>query len=144
MAPWLRLLEGWAVEQLLRTPGFHRGVEKVAKTVHRVRNGLPKEEEGGTNIDRPDGPGFGQHFFDELKTQLGRAERSEQNSTMLRDESKIFENKKEAHVPNAEDEGSDAAWRDVQRRTAEPPKQHFMAEYMDALRSQLRNEKSSK
>jgi hypothetical protein len=47
-------------------------------------------------------------------------------------------------MPNAEDEGSDAAWRDIQRRSAEPPKQHFMAEYMDALRSQLRNDKSSK
>lgn len=148
MAPWLRLLEGWAVEQLLRTPGFHRGVEKVAKTVHRVRNGLPKEEEGGTSIDRPDGPGFGQHFFDELKSQLGRAERSEQNSTMLRDESKIFANKRhEVHTSETEaakDEGSDAAWQDIERRTAEPPKQHFMAEYMDALRSQLRNDKSSK
>lgn len=148
MAPWLRLLEGWAVEQLLRTPGFHRAVEKVAKNVHRVRNGLPREEKGGTSIDRPDGPGFGQHFFDELKTQLGRAERSEQNSTMLRDESKIFgRDKSKFHVSEAEaaeKEGSDAAWQDVQRRTAEPPKQHFMAEYMDALRSQMRNDKSTK
>lgn len=145
MAPWLRLLEGWAVEQLLRTPGFHRAVEKVAKNVHRVRNGLPREEPGGTSIDRPDGPGFGQHFFDELKTQLGRAERSEHTSTMLRDESKIFENKStNAHMSGshtAKEEGSDAAWRDIQRQAAEPPKQGFMNEYMDAIRSQLRNEK---
>lgn len=146
MAPWLRLLEGWAVEQLLRTPGFHRAVEKVAKNVHRVRNGLPREEKGGTEIER-EGPGFGQHFYDELKTQLGRAERSEQSSTVLRDESKIFDGKSSARMSEAEaakSEGSDAAWRDTQRRTAEPPKQHFMAEYMDALRAQLRNDKPNK
>lgn len=80
--------------------------------------------------------------------QLGRAERSEQNSTMLRDESKIFRGEKPrfraSEAGAAEKEGSDAAWQDVQRRTAEPPKQHFMAEYMDALRSQLRNDKSTK
>lgn len=144
MAPWLRLLEGWAVEQLLRTPGFHRVVEKVAKNVHRVRNGLPPEEKGGTSIDRPDQPGFGQHFFDELKTQIGRAERGEQNSTMLQDEAKIFKNgnSRENASPKVEDDGSDAAWRDIQKSSAEPPKQGFMSEYMDALKAQLRNEKT--
>lgn len=144
MAPWLRLLEGWAVEQLLRTPGFHRVVEKVAKNVHRVRNGLPPEEKGGTSIDRPDQPGFGQHFFDELKTQIGRTERGEQNSTMLQDEAKIFKNgnSKENASRTVEDEGSDAAWRDIQKSSAEPPKQGFMSEYMDALKAQLRNEKT--
>jgi hypothetical protein len=148
MAPWLRFVEQWAVEQLLRTPGFHRVVEKVAKNVHRVRNGLPREEKGGTSLERPDGPGFGQHFFDELKTQLGRAERSEQNSTILREESKIFESSKpKSTISSAEaakSEGSDAAWQEIQKRAAEPPKQGFMAEYMDALRTQLRNDKSNK
>ena len=148
MAPWLHLLERWAVEQLLRTPGFHRAVEKVAKNVHRVRNGLPREEKGGTNIDRQDGPGFSQHFIDELKTQLGRAERGEQNSTILREESKIFENgTSKTSMPRsdaAKDEGSDAAWREIQRSSAEPPKQGFMSEYMDALKSQLRNEQKTK
>jgi hypothetical protein len=177
MAPWLHLLERWAVEQLLRTPGFHRGVEKVAKHVHRVRNGLPREEAGGTNIDRPDGPGFGKHFYDELKTQLGRAERSEQNSTILSEESKIFESgtsrsytskgytsrsdavkdegymprsdavKDEGYMPRstpAKDESSEAAWRDLQRSSAQPPNQGFMSEYMDALKAQLRNEQKQK
>jgi hypothetical protein len=148
MAPWLHLLERWAVEQLLRTPGFHRAVEKVAKNVHRVRNGLPREEAGGTNIDRPDGPGFGKHFYDELKTQLGRAERGEQNSTILSEESKIFENgTTKTHMPRSDavkDEGSEAAWRDLQRSSAQPPNQGFMSEYMDALRSQLRNEQKPK
>lgn len=174
MAPWLRLLEGWAVEQLLRTPGFHRAVEKVAKNVHRVRNGLPREEAGGTSIDRGDGPGFGQHFYDELKSQLGRAERSEHTSTVLQDEGKRYDRsplnksrpgseKEEAEGSDAawyelqrrsagsrseaaaeEAQDSDAAWKDIQRRSAEPPKQGFMNEYMDALRSQLRNEKPGK
>jgi hypothetical protein len=148
MAPWLHLLERWAVEQLLRTPGFHRAVEKVAKNVHRVRNGLPREEAGGTNIDRPDGPGFGKHFYDELKTQLGRAERGEQNSTILREESKIFESgTSKSHMPRSDavkDERSEAAWRDIQRSSKEPPNQGFMSEYMEALKSQLRNEQKPK
>jgi hypothetical protein len=165
MAPWLHLLERWAVEQLLRTPGFHRVVEKVAKNVHRVRNGLPREEAGGTNIDRPDGPGFGKHFYDELKTQLGRAERAEQNSTILREESKIFEStsrtlnnrmpRSDAVKDESSDaawrdlqrsskEGSDAAWQDIQRSSKEPPNQGFMSEYMEALKSQLRNEQKPK
>ena len=148
MAPWLHLLERWAVEQLLRTPGFHRAVEKVAKNVHRVRNGLPREEAGGTNIDRPDGPGFGKHFYDELKTQLGRAERGEQNSTILREESKIFESgTSKNHMPRSDavkDEGSEAAWRDIQQSSKEPPNQGFMSEYMEALKSQLRNEQKPK
>ena len=75
MAPWLRVLEAYAVQALLRTPAFHRGVEKVAKQVHRIRHGLPYEEPGGTNISDPSKPGFGKHFIEELKGQLGQAER---------------------------------------------------------------------
>ena len=71
MSPWIRVLEHFLVEQLLRTPGFHRAVEKVAKNVHRVRNGLPPEELGGTRIDGPQSPGFLGHFLDEVKGQLG-------------------------------------------------------------------------
>jgi hypothetical protein len=148
MAPWLHFVEAWAVQQLLRTPGFHRVVEKVAKNVHRVRNGLPREEKGGTSIDRPDGSTFGKHFFDELKTQLGRAERLEQNSTSVRKEPNISEMRRPkprmSEEETAKSAGSDAAWQDYQRRAAEPPKQHFMAEYMDALRAQMRNDKSTK
>jgi hypothetical protein len=148
MAPWLHFVEAWAVQQLLRTPGFHRVVEKVAKNVHRVRNGLPREEKGGTSIDRPDGSTFGKHFFDELKTQLGRAERLEQNSTSVRKEPNISEMRRPkprmSEEETAKSAGSDAAWQDYQRRAAEPPKQHFMAEYMEALRAQMRNDKSAK
>jgi hypothetical protein len=42
------------------------------------------------------------------------------------------------------DEGSEAAWRDIQRSSKEQPNQGFMAEYMDALKSQLRNEQKPK
>ncbi|KAK3067646.1 hypothetical protein LTR53_015355 [Teratosphaeriaceae sp. CCFEE 6253] len=76
MSPWLRMLEPYLVEQLLRTPAFHRVVEKVAKNVHRVRNGLPPEEAGGTRIDGPEGTpaGFLGHFLKEVRTQLGTVE----------------------------------------------------------------------
>ncbi|EME77556.1 uncharacterized protein MYCFIDRAFT_19863, partial [Pseudocercospora fijiensis CIRAD86] len=70
MAPWLRFLEAWAVQQLLRTPAFHRAVEKVARQVHRARHGTPPEELGGTKLDDPNQPSFIRHFADELKTQL--------------------------------------------------------------------------
>ena len=49
-----------------------------------------------------------------------------------------------AEAVEEEAQDSDAAWKDIQRRSAEPPKQGFMNEYMDALRSQLRNEKPGK
>lgn len=38
--------------QLLSSPTFHRGVGKVAKTVHRIRHGTPMEEMGGTKLER--------------------------------------------------------------------------------------------
>ena len=38
--------------QLLRSPSFHRGVQKVHKTVHQLQHGKPPEYYGGTHIDR--------------------------------------------------------------------------------------------
>jgi len=67
----IRAFEAWAIATLLRSPAFHRGVEKVAKTVHRVRHGTPMEEMGGTKLDKPDGSKFLTHFKKELKEQLG-------------------------------------------------------------------------
>lgn len=159
MAPWLAVLEAYAVQALLRTPGFHRAVEKVAKNVHRIRHGLPPEEQGGTSIDRLGESNFGQHFIEELRTQLGRAESSEQKNSILKEAAK--------GVKEEMDEGAEAAWRDIQKTTAtkgkkvdvevdesaesawrnmqksaaQPPKQGFMTEYMDALRSQIRDGK---
>lgn len=150
MAPWLAVLEAYLVQALLRTPGFHRGVEKVARRVHRIRHGLPPEDMGGTKIDRPDGsPGFSQHFLDEIRTQLGRAERQQPGSTVLKEEQQAAPRKTHARMEEpktapVDDESAEGAWRDAQRRGAEAPPQGFMGEYMEALRNQLRGEKPPK
>ncbi|KAJ9620972.1 hypothetical protein H2203_007559 [Taxawa tesnikishii (nom. ined.)] len=72
MAPWFAFLEAYMVQRLLRSPTFHRAVGKVHKSVHRIRHGTPPEEMGGTKLDRPEGPGFLNHFMDEVRDQLGR------------------------------------------------------------------------
>lgn len=147
MAPWLAVLEAYLVQALLRTPGFHRGVEKVARRVHRIRHGLPPEDMGGTKIDRPDGsPGFSQHFLDEIKTQLGRAERQQQGSTVPKEEQQAASGQRNRDRPTpqtraVEDDSAEGAWKDAQRRGAEAPPQGFMGEYMEALRNQLKGEK---
>ena len=77
--------------QLLRSPLFHRIVQRAHKQVHNLRHGKPPEEMGGgMNIERelcrPDpmsleilmsrltGPagekGFIEHFVEEIKQQL--------------------------------------------------------------------------
>ncbi|KAF2766335.1 hypothetical protein EJ03DRAFT_242636, partial [Teratosphaeria nubilosa] len=70
MAPWLRVVEAYLVQALLRTPAFHRGVEKVAKQVHRIRHGLPPEAPSGTSIDSPHNSSFLNHYWDEVRAQL--------------------------------------------------------------------------
>ncbi|KAF2427656.1 hypothetical protein EJ08DRAFT_699399 [Tothia fuscella] len=67
---FIRAFEVWAVAKLLQSPTFHRGVHKVAKTVHKIQHGTPMEELGGTKMDRA-GPSFLQHFKDELRSQFG-------------------------------------------------------------------------
>ena len=39
------------------------------------------------------------------------------------------------------DESAESAWRNMQKSAAQPPKQGFMTEYMEALRSQIRDGK---
>ncbi|KAF2400043.1 hypothetical protein EJ06DRAFT_530803 [Trichodelitschia bisporula] len=56
--------------QLLSSPLFHRGVQKIHKSVHNLRHGTPLEEMGGTKIER-NGPSYLAHFKKELKEQLG-------------------------------------------------------------------------
>ncbi|KAI5361468.1 hypothetical protein Slin15195_G125830 [Septoria linicola] len=167
MAPWLRVLEAYAVQALLRTPAFHRGVEKVAKQVHRIRHGLPYEEPGGTNLSDPSKPGFGKHFMDELRGQIGQAEREELDGAMrtkgVKDDSvnvrgavgdadaeradQVWQNmrQKAAQTPKKstiEDEiDADSAWRDTQSRLNEQPKAGFMSAYIDAMKEQVRNGK---
>ena len=112
MAPWLRVLEAYAVQALLRTPAFHRGVEKVAKQVHRIRHGLPYEEPGGTNISDPSKPGFGKHFIEELKGQLGQAEKE---AAEIR---KSGREGIDAHnaVSDADRERAEGVWREIRAR----------------------------
>jgi len=56
MAPWYIILgeiERRLVQTLLRSPTFHRGVQKIHKHVTELRHGKPPEEMGGTAIDDP-------------------------------------------------------------------------------------------
>lgn len=143
MAPWLRFLEAYMVQALLRSPTFHRGVEKVAKRVHQVRHGKPPEEMGGMNIDR-EGPGFLEHFMDELKGQLGQAEKkqAEQISNQARTVNTTGKSRP------AEQNGSTENGRAREEQPAKPypaqgdgvTKQGFLNEYVDALREQIRGD----
>jgi hypothetical protein len=146
MAPWLRFLEAYMVQLLLRTPAFHRGVEKVARTVHRVRHGIPPEEMGGTKIDGQSNESFLRHFSEEIQTQLGRAEaKSGDTAVKTTSEGAARGRGREAKGARAteqtEEENADAAWQNAQRRSAEAPKQGFIGEYMGALREQLKGGK---
>ncbi|KAK4497114.1 hypothetical protein PRZ48_011564 [Zasmidium cellare] len=139
MAPWLRFLEAYMVQALLRTPAFHRAVEKVARQVHRIRHGIPPEELGGTRIDQPGEPGFSKHFVQELKTQLGYAEQQEAKGVVNSKGSLDARQQKSTVV---EEEGADGAWKSAQRSAREEPKRGFMGEYMEALREQVKNNKN--
>lgn len=144
MAPWLALLEAYAVQALLRSPAFHRGVEKVAKGVHRIRHGIPPEELGGTKIDGPNNDGFLRHFNEEVQTQLGRAE-AKKGETAVQSTSQGPASKKPARgnewAQQTDEESADAAWQSSRRTAAQPPKQGFLDEYMGALKEQLKNGK---
>ena len=161
MAPWLRVLEAYLVQMLLRTPAFHRGVEKVARQVHRVRNGIPPEELGGTKIDQPGNSSFIKHFNEEIQTQLGRAEGDAvETSRVAQSRSAstgadpiapepegadaVWENmKKQAPPQQAQkivgDQGADAAWESARKRTESGAKKGFIGEYVEALREQSKN-----
>ena len=158
MAPWLRVLEAYLVQLLLRTPAFHRGVEKVARQVHRVRNGIPPEEMGGTKIDQPGNSSFFKHFNEEIQTQLGRAEGDAARSSRVEQARSagqrveqpegadaVWDNmKKQAPPQHAQkkvvvDEGADAAWESARRKTESGAKRGFIGEYVEALREQTKN-----
>ena len=143
--PWLRFLEAWMVQQLLRTPGFHRAVEKVAKGVHRLRHGIPPAEMGGSRLEQPASEGFMKHFLEEVKTQLGTAERQE--STVhargtIRGDKTVDAKVERGTAPK--EENADAAWQTSRQTATEPPNQGFMGEYIDALREQVRGNQPRK
>ncbi|KAF2233735.1 hypothetical protein EV356DRAFT_577329 [Viridothelium virens] len=66
--PWLQMAEAYLTARLLASPSFHRAVQGLQKRLHRFRHGTPPEEMGGTNVDN--GPGFLEHFKDELREQI--------------------------------------------------------------------------
>lgn len=138
MSPWLRVLEQYLVQALLRTPGFHRGVEKVVRNVNRIRYGIPPEEMGGTKIDQPNNGSFLRHFTEEVQTQLGRAEAKTGDAAVKSESSATGRAAQEA-----EDESADAVWRNAQKNVEDGQKQQqgFMGEYVAALREQLRGGK---
>jgi len=148
MAPWLRFVEAWAVQQLLRTPAFHRAVEKVARQVHRVRHGTPPDELGGTKIDQPGSSGYLQHFMDEVKTQIGSAEsKNAGGNTGLNIDGRVMADQGTTARVNAEaekviDESAEAAWRDSQRNAAsQTPRQSILGEFGSAIREQWKSDK---
>lgn len=154
MAPWLRVLEAYMVQALLRTPAFHRAVEKVARQVHRVRHGTPPEEMGGTKIDDPQRSNFMQHFVDEVKSQLTGAETKQTGGVPM--DKRAFQSHQPKNTASNTSEGAsthepqdaESVWHSTRKKNAKtdanPPKQGFLNEYMDALREQLRNEKSNR
>lgn len=150
----MAFLEAWAVQQLLRTPAFHRAVEKVAKGVHRARHGVPPEEMGGTKIDQPGNSGFLGHFMEEVKTQLGRAEGKPGSNRLGSGNANAGVNvdsramghggirtKVEERAARVDEMDSEAAWREARKNAAVPPQQGFLGEYAEALRQQLKGEK---
>ncbi|KAJ9654631.1 hypothetical protein H2198_006377 [Neophaeococcomyces mojaviensis] len=60
------------VDTLLRSPAFHRGVQKVHKQIHQLQHGKPPEHYGGTNLEEPGRNGgvksFIALFWEELKS----------------------------------------------------------------------------
>lgn len=140
MSPWIRVLEAYLVQALLRTPAFHRGVEKVAKGVHRLRHGIPPEEMGGTKIDQPNSSSFLRHFTEEVQTQLGRAE-AKTSDAAVKSESGLGSRDAARRTTEKEEENAEAVWRNAQRSSTEAPKQGFMGEYVGALKEQLKNGK---
>ncbi|KAK1457501.1 hypothetical protein CMEL01_15981 [Colletotrichum melonis] len=80
MAPPLNLLiralvafEDVIIRQILRSPGFHRGVGRIHRYVDEKRNGpMPHEPlRQGQATANPEDRGFLQYFIEELKNQFG-------------------------------------------------------------------------
>ena len=152
MSPWIRVLEAYMVQALLRSPMFHRQVEKVAKGVHRIRHGIPPEEMGGTKIDSPGGQsGLFGHFLEEVKTQLGNETKSINGGSGqagVNVDSRAMghggmKSQVEKKVAQVDEMNAEAAWKDAQQDVSQPPKQGFLGEYTDALRQQMGSGKKS-
>ncbi|KAJ5105892.1 hypothetical protein NUU61_003239 [Penicillium alfredii] len=69
---WLRGLEIWLTSRLLQSRIFHRMVGRVHQKVQNLRQGTPREEMGGTKLqkDESDFKQFLEYFKEELKDQM--------------------------------------------------------------------------
>ncbi|KAI0593964.1 hypothetical protein F4775DRAFT_463813 [Biscogniauxia sp. FL1348] len=68
------MVEDFIVKQLLRSPGFHRGVQRIHDQVHNIKYGRnphePLRQGEATKEPGVDVNGFLSHFYDELRNQL--------------------------------------------------------------------------
>ncbi|KXX74039.1 hypothetical protein MMYC01_209554 [Madurella mycetomatis] len=70
-AVYLRV-EDLIVAQVLRSPGFHRGVRRIHRTVEDIRYGRDPSEplrQGEATADPHRTEGFLKHFINELRNQ---------------------------------------------------------------------------
>ncbi|KAI4843234.1 hypothetical protein E4T44_06849 [Aureobasidium sp. EXF-8845] len=132
MGPWIAVLEAWLVKRLLESQTFHQGVRKVHKGIYRLRHGPLEGDEGGTNLERQ-GPGFGQHFWDEIQTQVGR-KKVDQNPLEKSDSAHTTQ----AHQPTSSQPTQDRTTRPKVTPEPQPPKEGFISHFMEELRSQTR------
>lgn len=132
------MFEELAVNQLLRTPAFHRAVETVVKNAHRLRYGVPPDEMGGAKLEQPDSQ-FGQHFLSELKAQLGATEKKQIADV----ESAVrAAAAKQDQTTETQEQNAEAVWQEIQRRAGGEQKAGFMSDYAQALRGQVGTKKS--
>ncbi|KAI1499090.1 hypothetical protein F5X99DRAFT_295891 [Biscogniauxia marginata] len=68
------LAEDYIVEKILRSPGFHRGVQRIHNHIQDIRHGRnphePLRQGEATKEPGIEMNGFLSHFFDELRNQL--------------------------------------------------------------------------
>jgi len=107
-------------------------VRKVHKGIYRLRHGPLEGDEGGTNLERQ-GPGFGQHFWDEIQTQVGR-KKADQNPLEKSDSTHTTQ----AHQPTSSQPTQDRTNRSTPSPESQQPKESFISHFMDELRSQSR------
>ncbi|KAB5536252.1 hypothetical protein GE09DRAFT_1226974 [Coniochaeta sp. 2T2.1] len=60
------------ITALLRSPTFHRGVQKIHRKVQDVKHGRDPNDplRPGEATEEPGKPSFLQHFIDEVKNQI--------------------------------------------------------------------------
>ncbi|KAF2862159.1 hypothetical protein K470DRAFT_256141 [Piedraia hortae CBS 480.64] len=119
MAPWQRILEAFLIQHLLRSPTFHRGVEKVARKIHQIRTGAPPPQSG---LEQEGQEGFLVHFKEALNEQISSTRSSKTgdpagvniDSRAMGHQGKMSSEEKQVMREDAKD--SDAAWEEVKRK----------------------------